>query len=240
MDKKIEKIYNNIAYEYKQDNNVIGILLFGSVAKNKSDKYSDIDIYILLKNKGKYSRLNFIKEGYRIDILFNTIEEINSYINREKNSIKRNVSHMLAYGKIIYQMNNNLTKILVSAKTNLKLKTKYKIGEILMHKYSIDDFWGEVKRDIENKNYIAFGLDSGFLINNIIELVLKLNGSFFGQPNEMVETLNKIDPEFSKKIENFYKTENIQKKKNILSELVKYVYKKSDGPLPKKWMLDSK
>lgn len=240
MDKKIEKIYNNIAYEYKQDNNVIGILLFGSVAKNKYDKYSDIDIYILLKNKGKYSRLNFIKEGYRIDILFNTIEEINSYINREKNSIKRNVSHMLAYGKIIYQINNDLTKILVSAKTNLKLKTKYKIGEILMHKYSIDDFWGEVKRDIENKNYIAFGLDSGFLINNIIELVLKLNGSFFGQPNEMVETLNKIDPEFSKKIENFYKTENIQKKKDILSELVKYAYKKSDGPLPKKWMLDSK
>lgn len=240
MDKKIEKIYNNITNKYKTDNNVTGILLFGSVAKNKSDKYSDIDIYILLKNKGKYSRLNFIKDGYRIDILFNTIEEINSYINKEKNNIRRNVSHMLAYGKILYQTNNDLTKVLTSANNNLKLKTKYKIGEILMHKYSIDDFWGEVKRDIENKNYIAFGLDSNYLISNIIELILKLNGESFGQPNEMAEILNKMDAEFSKKIEYFYKTESIQKKEGILLELVEYAYKKSKGPLPKKWKLHSK
>jgi hypothetical protein len=48
---------------------------------------------------------------------------------------------------------------------NLKLKTKYKKGEILMHKYSIDDFWGEVQRDIKNNDYLAFGLDSHLLIS---------------------------------------------------------------------------
>lgn len=171
----------------------------------------------------------------KIEKIYNDIS--NDY---KKNNIRRNVSHMLSYGKIIYKKNNGITKILNSAKNNLKLRTKYKIGEILMRKYSIDDFLGETKRDIENKNYIAFGLDSSYLINNIIELFLKLNGKFFGQPNEMTEILNNIDKKLGKKIENFYKTENVQKKEDLLLKLVEYTYKQSNGPLPKKWMLKNK
>jgi hypothetical protein len=60
-----------------------------------------------------------------------------------------------------------------------------------MHKYSIDDFWGEVQRDIKNKDYLAFGLDSHLLISNIIEIFLRLNGEFLRQPNEMIRVLKK-------------------------------------------------
>lgn len=67
---------------------------------------------------------------------------------------------------------------------------------------------------------MAFGLDSHLLISNIIELFLKLNGEFLRQPNEMMGVLKKLDRRFSEKIENFYKTSNIQTKKRILSNLV--------------------
>lgn len=49
--------------------------------------------------------------------------------------------------------------------------------------------------------------------------------------------LKKLDRKFSNKIENFYKTNNIQNKEKILSDLVKYIYKKSGGPLPSRWFL---
>lgn len=70
-----------------------------------------------------------------------------------------------------------------------------------------------------------------------MELFLKLNGEFLRQPNEMKNILKRLDEKFSNQIEKFYKASNIQSKKRYLSELVKYTYKKSFGPLPKKWTL---
>jgi len=237
MEKFIQKIYNDIVEHYKQDKNVLGILLFGSAARNKFDRYSDVDIYILLNKKSKFSRSNFVKNGIRVDIILNTIKEAKSYLKGDKNNLRRVTSHMLAHGEILFQRKKSLEEIQSVARNNLKLKTKYKKGDILMHKYSIDDFWGEVQRDIENKNYLAFGLDSHLLISNIIELFLRLNGEFLRQPNEMIGVLKKLDRKFSDQIENFYKTNNIQNKKQILSNLVEYIYKKSRGPLPSKWFL---
>lgn len=237
MKKFIQKICSDVVKEYKPDKNVLGVLLFGSAVRNKFDRYSDVDIYILLNKKDKFSRSNFIKKGIRVDIILNTLKEAESYLVEDKNNLRRITSHMLTHGKILFQREKSLEKIQSIAKNNLKLKTKYKNGDILMHKYSIDDFWGEVQRDIENKDYLAFGIDSHLLISNIMELFLKLNGEFLRQPNEMMEILKKLDRKFSDQIENFYKADNIQNKKQILSNLVEYIYKKSKGPLPRKCFL---
>ena len=238
MGKFIQKVCNELVEQHKQDKNVLGILLFGSAARNKFDKYSDIDIYVLLDKKGKFSRSNFIKNGVRVDIIFNTTKEAKNYLKEDRSSLRRITSHMLAHGKIIFRRKKGLEKIRSIAINNLQLKTKYKNGEILMHKYSIDDFWGEVQRDIQKKDYLAFGLDSHLLVSNIMELFLKFNGEFLRQPNEMMEVLKKIDRKFSDQIENFYKANNIQNKKQILFNLVEYIYKKSKGPLPEKWFLE--
>ena len=237
MYKIIQKICDDIVNKYNQDKNVLGIMLFGSVARNKFDQYSDVDIYILLNNKGKFLRNNFLTDGVRVDIIFNTVKEAEAYLKEDKSSVKRITSHMLAYGKILFQRKKYLEIIKSVAENNLKLKTRYKKDEILMHKYSIDDFWGEVKRDIKNKDYLAFGLDSQLLINNILELFLKLNGEFLQQPNETAQFLKKLDEKFAHCMENFYEESDIQKKKILLAELVKYIYKKSGGPLPKMWVL---
>ncbi|MBN2306778.1 nucleotidyltransferase domain-containing protein [Candidatus Peregrinibacteria bacterium] len=237
MKKIIEKICDNFVKKYNQDNNILGIMLFGSAARNKYDQYSDVDIYVLLKRKGQFSRRSFISNGIRIDIILDTVKETNRYLQEEKNNLRRITSQMLASGKIIYQKTNMLSNIQSIARKNLTLKTKFTKEEILMHKYSIDDFWGEVQRDIRKKNYLAFGLDSHLLMNNMIELLLKLNREYLRQPNEMTKLLNTLDHKFGRNVENFYKTNKIQTKINILKFLIKYIYKKSHGSLPDKWVL---
>lgn len=237
MDNIIQKICNDVVKLYKQGKNVLGIMLFGSAARNKFDQYSDIDIYIFLNKKGKISRNNFVKDRMRVDIIFNTVKEANNYLKEDKGSVRRVTSHMLAHGKILFQREGVLKKAQFIAQRNLTLKTKYRDGEVLMHKYSIDDFWGEVRRDIKNKDYLAFGLDSQLLVNNILELFLKLNGEFLQQPNEMTKLLERLDKKLADRMENFYKESDIQKKKMILAGLVKYIYGKSGGPLPKRWVL---
>lgn len=237
MKTAIQKIIKSVAEEYKQDKNVLGIMLFGSVTRNKFDEYSDVDIYILLKDKYRFSRRNFEKDGIRVDIIFDTIKEVGDYLKEDKNNVRRNTSHMLAHGKILFQRTKDLEKIQRVAKNNLNLKTKYKNDEILMHKYSIDDFWGEVQRDIKNKDHLAFGLDSQLLINNILELFLKINKTFFRRPNEMMKILKKLDIKFANAVRDFYKEKDVAKKKKILEFLVSYIYKKSDGPMPHDWTI---
>lgn len=237
MDKLIQKICSGVIEQYKQDKNVLGIMLFGSAARNKFDQYSDIDIYILLNKKGKFSRINFIKNGIRVDIILDTIKKTKEYLEKDKNALRRTTSHMVAYGKILFQRGRDLKKIQFVAKNNLRLKTKYKSSEVLMHKYSIDDFWGEVQRDIQNKDYLAFGLDSHLLISNIIELFLKLKREFLRQPNEMSELLNKLDSNFYNTLKNFYIENSIDQKKNIIEKLVEYIYKESGGSLPQQWKI---
>ncbi|MDO8443423.1 MAG: nucleotidyltransferase domain-containing protein [Candidatus Azambacteria bacterium] len=235
MNKFVQKICSSIVEQYKQDKNVLGVMLFGSAARNKFDQYSDIDIYILLNKKGKFSRINFIKNGIRVDIILNTIAEAKEYLKKDKNALKRITSHMIACGVILFQRRKVLKKIQSVAKNNLQLKTKYKSSEVLMHKYSIDDFWGEVQRDAQNEDYLAFNLDSHLLVNNIIELFLKLNGKFLKQPNEMFGLLNKLDSNFCSILKNFYIANSIDQKKDILEKLVNYIYKKSGGSLPQRW-----
>ncbi len=235
MNKFIQKICSDVVEQYKQDKNVLGIMLFGSATRNKFDKYSDIDVYILLNKKGKFSRINFMKNGMRVDIILDTIKEVRGHLEKDKNALRRITSHMVAYGTILFQRGGDLKKIQSVAKNNLQLKTKYKSSEVLMHKYSIDDFWGEVQRDTQNKDYLAFSLDSHLLVSNIIELFLKLNGEFLRQPNEMFKLLNKLDGNFYNTLKSFYTENSIDQKKDILEKLVKYIYKKSGGPLPQQW-----
>lgn len=237
MNEIIKKISDNVVEEYKRDKNVLGIMLFGSAVRNKFDEYSDIDIYLLLNKKGEFSRKNFNSDGIRVDIIMNTVNEVKNYFKKDKYNVRRNTAHMLAYGRIIFQRDNSLEKIQSIAKNNLRLNTRYKNNEILMHKYSIDDFWGKAQRDLKNKDYLAFGLDSQLLINNILELFLKINGSFFCQSNDMMKILKELDAKFANYIKNFYSANDIKKKESILRELVKYIYIKSDGPMSDSWVL---
>ncbi|TSC96457.1 MAG: hypothetical protein Athens071426_490 [Parcubacteria group bacterium Athens0714_26] len=239
MDNLIQRITSDLVIKYKKDKNVFGVMLFGSAARGGFDKYSDVDIYILLGKKKKISRENFINGNLRVDIIFNSLEEANSYLRKDKLNIRRYTSHMLAFGKIIYQKDNHLSKIQLMAQKNLSFKTKFSKGEILMHKYSIDDFWGEVQRDVEKEDYFAFGLDSQLLLNNIIELFLKIKGDFLRRPNEMGKAILKLNKKFFGMINDFYKSKELIAKKGILSKLVKFILEKTGGDLPQKWNLNS-
>ncbi|MDP2656651.1 MAG: nucleotidyltransferase domain-containing protein [bacterium] len=236
MQKIVQKIYDEIVTQYKPDKNVLGIMVFGSAARDTSDEYSDIDFYIIVRKLAKFARIGLIKYGIPIDIIIEPINETNKYLNEDKNALKRNTSHMLAHSAILFQRSASIAKIQAIAKSNLNLKTKYTKEEILMHKYSIDDFLGEVRRDAKNQDSVAFGVDSQLLINNIMELFLKINGDFLRQPKELHARLNDIDKRFGNLVNHFYLATDRQDKIKILSALIKYIYTKT-RPLPKKWSI---
>ena len=212
----------------------MGIILFGSVAQNKSDKYSDVDIFIITKGKHAYSRLNFLQKGTRVDVIFNTISEAKKFLKEDKYNVRRNTSHMFAHGKIVYQSGVGVEQLISIAEENLATKTRYSRGEMLMHLYSVDDFWGDLQRDLKNKDYFSAGLNSQLLVNNLIEIILKKRGYYWLPPKHMSTLLQKAHPAFSKQVATFYTTTTWTTKNKIIKNLMTMVYKLT-GPLPAKW-----
>lgn len=237
MNEIIKKICDEITNQYKLDDNVLGIALFGSVARNKLDQHSDIDIYVILDKKIDYSRKSFIKDGIVVDIIFDTLDEVLIYLKEDNENINRNTSHMLAHAKIIYQVDNKFEAIIEKAKQNLKSHTKYSKDEILMHKYSIDDFWIDVQRSYRNHDDMAFETNCHLLLNNIIELFFKINGYFLLQPNEMARFINEKDKIFGKYLDEYYKNKNPKDRLKVIPKIIGYIYSISGGLLPNTWQI---
>lgn len=237
----INRISDQVVSRYKKTKNILGIFLIGSAARGTFDEYSDIDFLIILAKRGKYRRENFSTEtNFDAEILFNTLWEIKRYLKEEKASIYRNTSHMLANGKIIYQISPIVRRLQRAAQKNMKGKTKCSNDEIVMHKYSLGDFLEDARRDAAHKDAIAFYLDSHFLIQNSIELLFKLNNNFYRKPKEMAGLLRSIDHHFVVLLQSFYKANSLQNKLKKLEQISDLVAKKSGGKLSSNWVLHSK
>lgn len=235
MKEHIEKIEKTILTEYESDKDVVAIFVFGSVARGGFDQYSDVDFMIVLKKKRAYSRKNFLDDGIRVDVLLETEKDLFAYLSEEVGKVRRITSHMLAHGRLLFARSESSKKLQTIAKRNLKGKTKFTKGELLMHFYSIDDFLGEAKRDVERGDPLAFGLDSYLLINNAMELLFKLNGDYLRQPREVRAILEKTDPKFISLLTRFSVSEDFPEKITLIEKLAGYSYQKAGGPLPKSW-----
>lgn len=237
MKKQIENIYKYLVSVFHHNSNNLGLLAFGSASRGQEDKNSDIDFYVLTKNKPQHYRENFIYKNQRVDVLFDSIEDIEKYLKSEKNSLRRPVASMIYNSVVLLDKSKVAKKLKLHALTVLKSKVKYSKTEILMHKYSLDDFLGEAKRDLENNNELAFTLDAQLIIDNSLELFCKVNNIILIQPRDMLFKLSIKDKKFAKLMLDFSRANNNHSKLKLLIKIVDYTYKISGGGLPNKWSI---
>lgn len=234
----VDQISKTILDKYKGNRDVVGIFIIGSAAQNTFDEYSDIDFFIILEKTNGLSRENFLsRENINVETLFNTVAEVQEYLHKERTSLYRNTSHMLARGKLLYSSSNVAKQLQLKAQDNLKQKTTHSDSEVVMNKYSINDFLEDVRRDTRNNDIIAFHQDSSYLIQNCIELVLRFNGSYNLKPKSMPEVLAGIDKYFVDILINFYQAQNLHEKLKLLEQISEHVVTVCGGKLPSNWSL---
>ncbi len=236
MEMNINGVIADFTQKLKKDSEVLGVMLFGSVAQGTADRFSDIDIYVLLRKKKAYSRLNFKIGRTRIDALSDSLEDAQKYLQNERGNVRRPTSDMLAHGHILFDRSGKLKKLQKIALKNLDERTVLRRNEQLMHLYSIDDFWGDTRRDFEKENWTAFGWDSQLLIQNIVELFLKKKGLHLSQPKHIRKFLSKADPRFARLVESVYGSQSVKNRLRSLNRLVKYAAEHL-GLMPDKWKI---
>lgn len=102
MEKQILDKLNTFLKNYKNIDDVVGVLACGSHVTGHPNKHSDLDVHLVLKdNVGYRERGNTIIEGLLIEYFANTKQQILSYFNNDYNSVSLMSQTQFATGLII-------------------------------------------------------------------------------------------------------------------------------------------
>lgn len=140
--------------QYEDNDDVIGAMLCGSYAKENNNEYSDINVYLVLKEDCDYKeRGNIDSNSYLIEYFMSPSSEIEKYMEKEFADGKQTTANMLAYGKIIYDLDGTLKNLQDKALEYIDKKqdniTSYKLD---MNNYHLWDYLDELKISLKENN----------------------------------------------------------------------------------------
>lgn len=248
----MEEALNKFIEYWKAKKNVIGILITGSYALDSENKNSDIDIRIIYnKNQEKTTKGLTTIDGYIFSYLGRNIETTKrrmstDFLNRNKLEVG-----MFSIGKILYDKDNELKKIIKISKTYLAtpfIQKKISKEEIYMRMYTLytyKNFLESSEKDSPYFSYIyyifmkmAFSSYSSFLgqeifIDTKIEKVLsdkqyRLRNNWVDFPD------NKFVKLWTKCIE--HKNINTTSSKMIFDYLQKKMMKFNENDIKMTWL----
>lgn len=232
--KDIDIIKNKILSEFKNYSYCLGVMHCGSTVSGAIEKNADIDFFVLVREGVGYTRLHKIVGSVKVDIILDTEEEMLRYMREDMFTIKRSTAHMLSWGNILFDTKEKLKKVQEEARASLEQPVKYTPGEILMHKYSIDDFLDDMERACEAGDVIGFAWQQNLLLQNVNDIIFKLEGKVM--PKVLTsESFLAIDISLCERIKGSLSGLNLLEKFQSSKTLVQYVYKKYGGPLPAEW-----
>src|SRR5690625_571654 len=83
----------------QNDKNISAVFMYGSFTKNEGDKYSDIEFYIFLKDKEKFSAENWVSQIHPLALYFTNefgseVAIFENMIRGDRKSTRLNSSHV--------------------------------------------------------------------------------------------------------------------------------------------------
>lgn len=212
-------------------------MVFGSQASGAADAFSDIDLYVLTRKAGRSTRQGFHIANVFVDVLIDSLDKAKEYLRADRGAVRRPTSLMLADGKILFERTKDIASLQNVAKQNLRLKTRSKQSDFLMHAYSLDDFLIDLQRDEAKNDALQFDLDAALFMNNAIEFVLRKHGSYWRQTGEALEVLAKLDATFFQIIKQMSSAGSLRQRYAFAKKLRTHLSKRYTCHLPKTWRI---
>ncbi|MBI4256752.1 nucleotidyltransferase domain-containing protein [Candidatus Uhrbacteria bacterium] len=233
----MKSIEDRLLSHFSRDQNVVGIMVFGSVVNGKADQFSDVDVYVLTRTSTAVTRKGFFVGEILIDVIIDSVETATAFLQQDRNALRRPTSHILANGKIIFERTPQLRVLQRLAKQNLNGKTRTSKSDYLMHAYSLHDFLGELERSAKNDDRLLFACNLQLFINNAIECVLRKHGDYFRRFDETIEVLSHRDAGFVRSVRAVYQTHEVSQQMQLVKKIYQHLKKRYQCSLPKTWTI---
>lgn len=223
--------------QQQQDDDIIGIILTGSMVHGTLDKHSDIDITMILRPDCAYrERGNTWIDGIEIEYFKNSPQQIRKYFQQERNS--PHTAHMLTHGEVVYQSDPIIDALIAEAKTHWATPPPaLASGQIEIAKYHLDDSLKDLHDCYENNDAMAASLLQFHLVDFCINIFCKHHHIFRAKIKGLHTQLSDIDPKFAEMVQSMLGEkgswdENWPHLQQYMAELL-------GGERPKEWVLRS-
>lgn len=170
----ITKMKNALAKfinDWKDKNEIIGILLTGSYAVNAANQNSDVDIKLILSPEQELSIKGLIEiDGFYFSYIGRTVNTIKRKFNSDFFSTSKLEAKSIHVGEILYQKNNELTTLKEIAKyyyDQPHLKKNIPVDDLKSMIYSLYSRYTYLKNSNINSPF--------FILNYIIFMKLALD-----------------------------------------------------------------
>jgi len=236
---KYKQVLDKFIMKYKKDDNVIGILVSGSIIHSKPDKNSDLDVHIILNKSTMRERGNTWIDGVEIEYFINPISQINEYFRSEID--KPCTVHMLANSIVLYRRGEIVDKLIHRAKLLMRKKLpKMSKVEIENAKYLVDDLRKDledmyIKQDIFSFNFIATKL-----LDECLNIFYKIKREPLEKTKQIANSIKKIDNKFADLYINSINERKMDERYRSINIVVDYLEKMLGGKRTKEWKLKGK
>lgn len=177
MKEKWEIALERFIEPWRKRKEVVGAIACGSYITGNPSKHSDIDIHIILDKKVNWrERGNKIVDGILMEYFANPIQQVMKYFEKDYKGRRKIDVHMFTTGRVLFDKNGDLRKIIEKAKEWDKKKfARADKGAIERMKYSIWD-----KKDNLEEIYDAKGEEFDFVYYNFLGDLFEDYSSFLG------------------------------------------------------------
>jgi len=176
--KKTEIALEKFLKSWEEKDYCLAAMVFGSYAVGNSDKYSDIDVNIILSDSVKWrERGNKIIDGVLIEYFANPVSWIKKYQKDNYADGNRITARMYGTGKIIFDKTGIAKKLQMESKKQLRKKfPKKDKAWIELKKYQMWDRLDELKV-LKNSKCPSFNFVFQVSLLNILETYVQFLGS---------------------------------------------------------------
>ncbi len=228
--------------KYEEDDDVIGAILCGSYATGNQNEYSDIDVYLVLKNDVNYQeRGNTDSNSYLIEYFMRPVWKIKKNMEEEFNDNDLSTANMFAYGKIIYDLDGSVKELQNKALEYIdKPLNNINSEKLDMNNYFLWDYLDELKVCLKENNP-QFNLIYYSALKDVYDAYME----YLCIPKLPVTKIYKIltdekyrrryhvfklpEDEFIKLYTRCFEIEKPNKMYKNIEELINYYYKKQGG-----------
>ncbi|MFW9928828.1 MAG: nucleotidyltransferase domain-containing protein [Candidatus Thorarchaeota archaeon] len=185
-----EKALDKFLRKWKNNNNLVGILVCGSYVTGNATPESDIDVQIILDDTIDWrERGNLYIDDFLIEYFINPIRQIKSYFIEEYESYKVNSATMFATGVIIEDKKNILKDLQTEAKEWIsKTFPDINHSQLEVMKYTIWNYLEDVKASVRD-HYLGFNYLYYSYLSEITEMYRKFLGYDRLRPEKIIDIL---------------------------------------------------
>jgi predicted nucleotidyltransferase len=240
LEEKVQLVLDKFTHPYRQDSNVLGILLAGSYAQSTPDTHSDLDVYIITDEQDWRERGNTFIDGYEIEYFINPTKQINAYLDEDETDLRPVTAHMFTYCKILYRKDitpNPMDKLIDRA-AEIIVKSLPELDDtaIELARYCFDDGVKDLLDAKSSNDLLTYHLMAHSMIKQALTIFYRFNNVRQEKSKRMNEQLQKIDQHFLGLLMAVF-TESYEF--TTLNSLISYIEDLIGGKRPKEWKLRS-